>query len=138
VTLTAADTATPSFTYRTGTTAPLTFHLTVTGPGGSDTDTDTVVVSGVTDQLTLGAAKYVLSRKQYDIRGTATVTDTNEITIHKGATLSGPVTGKMAVDNLGAWRFRGTGSIAVIPGDHISIESSPGGQLLDQHIQVGN
>ena len=136
VTLTGADTATPSFTYPTGTTAPLTFHLTVTGPGGSDTDT--VVVSGVTDQLTLGAAKYVLSKKQYDIRGTATVTDTNEVTIHKGATLSGPVIGKATVDNLGAWRFRGGSSVAVIRGDHISIESSRGGQLLNQTIQVSN
>lgn len=136
VTLTGADTATPSFTYPTGTTAPLHFTLKVTGPGGSATDT--VVVAGASDQLALTAAKYVLSKKQYDIRGTSSVLDNNTITIHRGANLSGPVIGTATVDNLGAWRFRGTGSVAVIPGDRISIESSRGGQLLNQAIAVTN
>jgi hypothetical protein len=134
VTLTGADTATPSLTYPTGTTAPLHFTLKVAGPGGSATDT--VVVSGASDQLTLGTAKYVLSKKQYDIRGTATVLDTNTITIHKGATLDGAVIGTATVDNLGAWRVKGITTVAVAAGDRISIESSQGGQLLNQAIPV--
>jgi hypothetical protein len=136
VALTGADTATPSFTYPAGTTAPLHFTLKVTGPGGSATDT--VVVAGASDQLTLGNAKYSLSKKQYDIRGTSSVLDNTTITIHKGTTLSGPVIGTATVDNLGAWRFRGTSTVTVAAGDRISMESSRGGQLLNQAIQVAN
>jgi hypothetical protein len=134
VTLTGADTATPSFTYPAGTTAPLHFTLKVTGPGGSATDT--VVVSGAADQLTLGNSKFVISKRQYDMRGTATQTANNTITIHKGATLTGPVIGKAAVDTTGAWRFKDTSTVTVAAGDRISIESSRGGQLLNQAIQV--
>jgi hypothetical protein len=138
VTLTGADTATPSFTYPTGTTGALHFTLKVTGPGGSATDT--VVVSGASDQLTLTSAKFTTSKTLYDVRGTASVASTgnvtNNITIHKGATLAGAVIGTAQVDNLGAWRFKASSNVTVATGDRISMESSRGGQLLNQAIQV--
>jgi K319-like protein len=134
VTLTGANTATPSFTYPSGTTATLTFTLTASGPGG--TSTDTMTVSGASDRLSLTSAKYTIGKAQYDIRGTASQTANNRITIHKGATLAGPVIGTTTVDNLGAWRFKDTSTVALAAGDRISIESSRGGTLLDQATQV--
>lgn len=134
VTLSGANTATPSFTYPSGTTTPLHFTLTVTGPGG--TATDAVIVRGAADQLTLTSAKFVANKTSYDIRGTSSVTTNNIVTIHKGATLSGPVIGVATVDNLGAWRFKASSNVTVAAGDRISMESSRGGQLLNQAIQV--
>ena len=135
VTLTGANTATPSFDFPRQ-TAPLTFTLTVTGPGGSATDT--VTIRGLDDPLTVtaGKARYTTSKKEYDVSGTATQLSGNSITVHAGRTLDGPVLGTAAVDPLtGAWRFRQAG-LALDASRTISIESARGGKLLAVALQV--
>jgi len=135
VTLTGADTATPTFRFPMQ-TDPLTFRLTVTGPGG--TDSNTVVIRGADDALTIAKARYIASKREYDISGTATQLSANTITVHVGRTLAGPVLGTAAVDPLtGAWRLRpGNASVSLDATRTISIESARGGRLLAVAIQV--
>jgi hypothetical protein len=135
VTLTGADTATPSFAFPKQ-TAPVTFTLTVTGPGG--TASDTVAISGIDDPLTVtaGKARYTTSKREYDISGTATQLASNAITVHAGRTLGGAVLGTVAVDPLtGAWRFR-VPNLALDASRTFSIESARGGRLLAVALQV--
>jgi hypothetical protein len=135
VTLTGADTATPSFTFPKQ-TAPVTFTLAVTGPGG--TVTDTVAISGLGDPLavTAGKARYTTSKREYDISGTATQLASNTITVHAGRTLDGPVLGTAAVDPAtGAWRLRSP-NLALDASRTFSIESARGGRLLAVALQV--
>jgi hypothetical protein len=134
VTLIGADTATPSFTFPTQ-TAPVTLTLTVTGPGG--TATDTVDIRGADDQLATSKVRFVRSKGQYEVVGTATQTANNTITIHQGSTLAGAVIGKATVDALGAWTFKGSGPAPGTPAT-ISIESSRGGQRLAIPVDVRN
>jgi K319-like protein len=130
VTLTGANTATPSFTFPKQTT-PLTFTLTVTGPGGTSAP-DTVTISPALDTLATSKVRFITSKNQWEIVGTATSTLNNTITIHQGSTLSGAVIGKATVDALGAWTFKGPGTTATT----ISIESARGGQRLAIPVDV--
>ncbi len=123
-TLTGANTATPSFTFPKQTT-PLTFTLRVTGPGGTSAP-DTVTISPALDTLATSKVRFIASKNQWEVVGTATSTLNNTITIHQGSTLSGAVIGKATVDALGAWTFKGPGTTATT----ISIESARGGQRL--------
>jgi hypothetical protein len=132
VALSGAATATPSFTFPVlvGQSPILVFRLTVTGPGG--TDTDEVQIAAVTDTLAVSRARFQTRQGQWTVVGTATVLAGNTVTIHLGPTLGGAVLGTATVDNLGDWSFRGTGASATT----ISIESSRGGQLLEVPVQV--
>jgi hypothetical protein len=136
VTLTGATTATPSFTFPAY-SKPLTFQLTVTGPGGSATDT--VSVAPKPDPLTV-TARYRTGTKQWIITGTATLlSPANTVTVHVGSTLSGAVIGAPApVDPAtGAWTVKLSGS--TVPADAsrtISLESKLGGVLLAAPVNV--
>ena len=135
VTLKDANTATPSFTFPRF-AGPLTFTLTVTGPGGSATDE--VTITGAADRLTAGIARYTTSKREYDLGGTATQLGANTVTVHVGRTLDGAVIGTAAVDPLtGAWRLRQANSNVPLDASRtISVESARGGRLLAVPVQV--
>ncbi len=138
VTLDDPTSPTPTFTFPS-VADTLTFELTVTGPGGSDTDT--VLVTAIDDVLTITDAQFRESKGQWIIVGTATVLGPpelgvgggpgNTITIHIGPTLAGPVLGTAEVDDLGDWVFKVRNSpLDPDVTETVSIESSAGGQLL--------
>jgi hypothetical protein len=134
VTITGADTATPSFTFPAS-AKPLTFTLTVTGPGGSATDT--VSVAPKPDPLTV-TARYRTGGKQWIITGTATLlSPANTVTIHNGPTLTGAVIGTAPVDPAtGAWTLKVTSAIAPDATRTVSVESKLGGVLLAAPVNV--
>lgn len=70
VTLAKADTANPTFTLPVSTTPKsYTFTLTVTGPGG--TATDSVIVSSDPDDLSVDSASFKRGGNEWRVRGTA-------------------------------------------------------------------
>jgi hypothetical protein len=70
ITLAKADTANPTFTLPATTTAKsYTFGLTVTGPGG--TATDSVIVSSDPDDLGIDSASFKRGGNEWRVRGTA-------------------------------------------------------------------
>lgn len=135
VTLTGANTATPSFKFPMQ-TDPLTFTLTVIGPGG--TATDVVKISGAADTLATSKARYTTSKRQYEVVGTATQLGSNTVTVHAGPDLTGAVIGTAAVDPLtGAWKMRTVSDVALAGNPRtVSIESARGGKLLAVRLDV--
>jgi hypothetical protein len=70
ITLAKADTANPTFTLPATTTAKsYTFSLTVTGPGG--TSTDSVIVSSDPDDISIDSASFKRGGNEWRVRGTA-------------------------------------------------------------------
>jgi len=147
VTLTSANTATPSFTFPATSPGPLTFQLTVSDPSGV-TATDTVIVSALNnDPLALARAEYRTGKNEWRFDGTATVLAGNDITIrlnrYVGNVLNSSTvlsTGVVSVDAAGVWTARytapaglerptATGSTYTV-----TITSSQGGLLLDEPI----
>jgi hypothetical protein len=135
VTLTGADTARPGFTFPRQNTV-LVFELTVSGPGG--TATDTVQVTNIQDTLTVTRAEFSLARREWLIEGTATVVGPgNTLTLHLGPTLADPVLGSVTVDARGLWSFRQREPTRRPNATQtVSIESSAGGQLLRVSVPV--
>jgi hypothetical protein len=136
VTLTGANTPKPSFTLPPG-SAPLTFELTVTGPGG--TATDTVVVSGLVDTIN-GTAEYRTRDAEWRISGASSVAGPgNTITIYLSSTTDGKVVGTAQVDATGAWEYRLKGSqVTRGTATTVSFRSSVGGVRLAVPISVKN
>lgn len=128
VTLTGANTATPSFIFPAG-SGPLTFRLTVTGSDGG-TSIDDVVISAASDNLAVARAEYRTSKRQWRVDGTALLLGGNTVTIYLGSDFSGPVIGTAQVDTTGAWAFTQANS-ATAPGAvrTISVQSSRGGTV---------
>lgn len=128
VTLTDANTATPSFAFPAG-SGPLTFRLTVTGSDGG-TSVDDVVISAVSDNLAVARAEYRTSKRQWRVDGTALLLGGNTVTIYLGSDFNGPVIGTAQVDTTGAWAFTQANS-ATDPGAvrTISVRSSRGGTV---------
>jgi hypothetical protein len=95
VTLTGADTASPKFSLRLFkfpmTNNPLVFRLTVTSGGASRSDT--VAVTPVPDQVSIGTAKWKAG--DFRVTGASSVVG-GTITVHKG-TLAGVPMGQAAV-----------------------------------------
>jgi hypothetical protein len=135
VTLTGATTATPRFTVpQAG--GPFTFTLSVTGPGG--TASDSVTVTPINDTLTVTTARYRTGSKLWRITGNATVlTGSNTVTIHLGGTLAGPVLGTATVNaTTGVWDYKSTNNVLPDASQRISLESSAGGRLLGVVLSV--
>lgn len=132
VTLTGASTAKPTFRFPSQ-TAPLTFQLTATGPGGSNTDT--VTVRGAADQLAITQARFTQSKREWRVDGTATQTLANTVTVRSGPSATGPVIGTAAVDGLGVWALRTTSTVTPI-GGVVTVTSSRGGQATGA-VRVG-
>ncbi len=72
ITLSATNTANPTFTVPTGTTnGSWTFTLTVTGTPGTTPATDTVTVTSDVDDVTVDQAQYKRGSLEWRVRGTA-------------------------------------------------------------------
>ena len=146
VALTGASTAQPTFTFPAGFTGTLTFQLTVTGPGG--TASDTVNVAAIADTIRLTATpQYRISANQWRIDGTATIPGPgNSVTITLNETTAGVTTSTVVtsvpVSNLGVWtvRFNPTQAAqrptAANSTYTITLTSTRGGLLANQAIQV--
>ena len=120
-TFSSSSTATPA----EQSTAPITFHLTVTGPGGT-AGTD-VAVSPSNDSLAITSTRFRTGNREFRIDGTTTQPN-RLITIHNGPGLTGPVIGTATADALGVWSLKqkpaALTSITVV-----SVESRGGGFL---------
>jgi hypothetical protein len=117
----------------------LTFRLTVRNPADADPtacaaptcDTTTVQVAPGTDTLTIAKARFIPDQARWFIDGTATDPTNNEVTVHSGPTLDGPVIGKSPVDTLGAWSVDVRDStVPLDPCKCVSVESARGGEIL--------
>jgi hypothetical protein len=129
----------------TGDPRPLTFTLTVTNARG-ESDTATIAVTAATaDALTPGRVRYVDDKRRWVVDGTAKLPASNQVTVHAGPTLEGPVIGKATVASVGGPAVVGTWAVdalgsPVTLGDAacgdpvkvycVSIESSRGASVL--------
>lgn len=129
VTLTAANTARATFTMPS-TTTPLVFKVTVTGPGG--TASDSVSVSAKLDSLTITRVEYTASQSQWRIDGTATILNNNVVNVYLGTSASGTFIGSGQVDPVaGTFDVRIKPS-SVSPGSFstVFVQSTRGGTAL--------
>jgi hypothetical protein len=115
----------------------LGFRLEVTGAQagtGLDRLTDDVVVTNTpaaaqVDDLQFTTARYTAAQRRWVVDGTSTALADNEVTIHIGATVAGPVLGRATVDRLGNWSLD-IRDVAPIPdaSGRVSVESTAGGR----------
>lgn len=135
VVLSGANTQSPTFTMPRQTT-PLIFQLTVTGPGGSSSDT--VQITPLLGTLTVTRVEFRTRDAEWRVSGTSSVAGPGvTVTIHLGNTTAGPVLATAVVDALGAWQYREEG-VAVQPDATraITVESSAGGLLAGVPITI--
>ncbi|WP_421385122.1 PKD domain-containing protein [Bacillus salacetis] len=113
----------------------LVFELTVTGPGGSSSDS--VEISSAADELTITRAEFRTTDAEWRISGTTTSLGGVTITIYLGEDLNGTVLAETFADTLGNWQYRVEGS-PVIPdaSRSISVRSSAGGSLVDIPVNI--
>jgi len=142
VALTGATTASPTFTFPATLAGPLTFQLTVTGPGGSASDSVTISPLN-TDPLTLALAQYRTNSNQWRLNGTATVLGApagpgNNVTILLNKTGSQVTLGTVPVDSAGVWTltFNPAAAQRPVAGNTITIFSSRGGLLENRPITI--
>ena len=112
--------------------ATLVFELTVTGPGGSDTDT--VSIRATADALQVTRAEYRTESMRWRIRGTAIAPAPNEVRafLSDGTTLIGAA--PVGVD--GSWEIEIDGSPVVpAPLERLVIRSSAGAELVGVPLQ---
>lgn len=128
VTMTAADTARPSFTFPffayPAANGPLTFELTVRDVGATSTRTAQVAVTPTADVVRVTTARYTGGKWRVD--GTSSVAAGQNVVAHLGS-LAGPVVGRSVVDPTGAFSVRpATGPVATA-GSVVVVESPLGG-----------
>jgi K319-like protein len=123
VTLTGANTATPSFTMPKG-ADPLTFQLTASNASGADATPDEVVIKPRPDNVTISRAQYTRSTREWRVEGTSDVFGPGvTVTVFNAA---GAKIGPADVDTLGAWKLRVSNS-AVASTATVTAKSSSGG-----------
>jgi len=91
-----------------------------------------VTISGQPDPLTVARARFNGGR--WVVAGTAGSTLQNNVTVHAGSTLTGPVIGTVNVDALGNWQLDIRNS-PVPSNTRVSVESARGGVLLNQPVR---
>ncbi len=128
VLLSNANTANPSFTFPKQ-IEPMTFRLTVSGPGGSSTDT--VQISTIPNSLTVTQTEFRTRDAEWRIEGTSNIVGPGvTITIFIGNNSNGPILANVEVDTLGQWRYRISGSVTLPDASRvITIQSTSGGIL---------
>ncbi|WP_456271053.1 PKD domain-containing protein [Bacillus sp. AK031] len=116
--------------------ATLVFELTVTGPGGSSSDS--VSISSEADNLTITRAEFRTRDSEWRISGTTDAAAAGvTVTIYLGEDLNGTVLAETFADGLGNWEYRVEGSaIAPDASRSISVQSSAGGTLLDIPVNI--
>jgi hypothetical protein len=139
VSLSGANTATPSFTAPKQNVA-LTFELTATGAGGSSTDT--VEISVNPDDINVTRAEFRTGNGgEWRVEGTDTIFGPGvSVTIYLGPVAQGaPLATNVPVDTLGAWAFRQKPSSATPGGaTSITVVSSGGDQVINFPLTVRN
>jgi hypothetical protein len=140
VTLTGANTASPTFTFPffkfPANTGPLTFSLTVTSPNGSSSQSQ-VTVTPTADTVAIAKGQYTVSNKQWRIDGSSNVLAGETVTAHLGG-LDGPVLGSTIIEADGTFSIRTTTTgIVGKAGQTISIESQLGGTAAGFAIKLG-
>ncbi|WP_045522182.1 PKD domain-containing protein [Neobacillus niacini] len=128
VLLSNANTANPSFTFPNQTES-LTFRLTVSGPGGSSTDT--VQISTVQNTLTVTRAEFRKTNAEWLIEGTSNIAGPGvTITIYLGNNSNGSILAEVEVDPDGIWSYRISDSDTQPDATRaITIQSTSGGIL---------
>ena len=128
VTLNGSDTPNPTFTFPKQ-PQPLRFRLTVTGPGGSSSDT--VMISALPDVLTVTRAEYRIGDAEWRVEGTTDVPGPGvSVSIHIGSSTAGPVLAVADADALGVWSYREEGGEPQPDGARtVTLRSSSGGLL---------
>ena len=128
VLLSNANTANPSFTFPIQTES-LTFRLTVSGPGGSSTDT--VQISSVSNILTVTRTEYRTTDAEWRIEGTSNIAGPGvTITIYLGNNSNGSILAEVEVDPVGKWSYRISGSETQPDATRaVTIQSTSGGIL---------
>jgi hypothetical protein len=139
VSLSGANTATPSFTAPKQNVA-LTFELTASGAGGSSTDT--VEISVNPDDITVTRAEFRSGNGgEWRVEGTDTIFGPGvSVTIYLGPVAQGaPLATNVPVDTLGAWAFRQKPSSATPGGaTSVTVVSSGGDQVINFPLTVRN
>ncbi len=108
---------------------PVTFRLTVSGPGGPAATAD-VTVGVSTDALLVSGAQFRTASGRWRVRGTATGVAPDTVTV----TYEGGDLGSALVDATGAWDVRltlvaGDGRPRPVPGRTVDVVSSRGGAV---------
>jgi len=135
VQLTNANTATTTFQFPNQ-TVPLSFRLTVNGPGG--TSFDDIQVTTVPIILSITRAEFRSRDAEWRISGNSDVIGIGAtISIFIGNSLSGLLLSQVAVDALGEWAYRIEGS-SVLPDETraVSIQSSSSATLLNVPLDI--
>jgi hypothetical protein len=137
-TLTGANTARPGFVFPfykyPATSGALTFNLHITSPDGTTSDAQTKVTPSA-DAVTITAARYTVSKKEWRVDGTSAILAGQTITVHLGG-LSGPVIGTAIVDATGLFSSRGASTTVGATGQSVSVESQLGGTGTNFPVKV--
>ncbi|RMH79779.1 MAG: hypothetical protein D6681_18955 [Calditrichaeota bacterium] len=90
------------------------------------------------DVITVTRAEFRPRKSEWRVRGNCTVPGPgNDVTVHVGPTLGGPVIGTVGVDGSGEWRLeKRNSSVPPDPTQTISVESSQGGVQLAIPIRI--
>jgi hypothetical protein len=123
VTLTGANTASPTFTMPKG-SDKLTFELTASNASGADATPDSVVITPKPDVITISRAQFTRSTNEWRVEGSSDVFGPGvTVTVYNAA---GTQIGQpQAVDPLGAWKLRVTNSVGSSPS--VTVKSTSGG-----------
>jgi Bacterial Ig domain len=130
---TAVANADGTITYTPVIEGTFTVQYTVADDQGAVSSAGTLTITVLSPDLArIVSGRYRADRGDWDIRGTTTVPGPgNQVTIHLGATLAGPVLAIIDSDVTGNWRWNPKGtSIAPDATQSISIESQQGGRQL--------
>jgi len=123
VTLTGANTATPTFTMPKG-SDPVTLQLTASNANGSDQTPDEVVIKPKPDAVNIARAQFTRSTREWRVEGTTDVFGPGvTITVFNAA---GVKIGPADADTLGAWKLRVPNS-TVASTATVTAKSSSGG-----------
>lgn len=131
-----------SFTYPQSNTA-VVLTLTVTGPGGSNSDN--IRISPLADSLAITSAQFTRGTSEWRVRGTALAAAGNVAYIYNSTScpVGGPnyetVAGRaplatVPVDALGAWELRGTGP--TINGTRVSVCTLGGARVANFVVRI--
>jgi hypothetical protein len=142
--VTISDPSAASFTFpMPSTPEPLEFTLTVTAADGITTSSDTVAVTQVEDELTVGQAQYRADKREWRVSGTASITANNTVIVSvvdpstDGVTeLGRAIVGTpVAPATTGDWGLRVRGGIEAPANATLRITSTKGGLLENVTIQ---
>jgi hypothetical protein len=130
VSLTNANTARPSFTMPKA-TVPLVFQVTVTGPGGSATDTVSITDTLDTIDPASLRVEYDQSKAQWRIDGTVSILSNNTVSAFLGTSANGPFIGQQTVDpTLGTFDIRVRPSSVQPTASTVFIQTSRGATAI--------